>query len=149
MCWHAHRIYPPDLSAPRSARRFTTDHLTGAFADDDQAQAVVGDAILVLSELVANAVEAGSTSLEVDVNLHQNHLRLVVIDDAEGAPEVRDPTGEDERGRGLRVVDALARAWGVMAIGGGKQQVWAVLSVPPQLTRRIDCTVATFVAPRR
>ncbi|EXU61918.1 regulatory protein [Streptomyces sp. PRh5] len=47
-----------------------------------------------------------------------------VSDPREGDPAVADPTPDDEAGRGLAIVDALADAWGVRERIVGKT-VWA------------------------
>lgn len=79
---------------------------------------VIGDATLVVSELVGNAVRyarplPGGT-LEVDWTLEDGCVRVQVSDG--GGPSVparHDAGPEDVRGRGLAIVAALARDWGV------------------------------------
>nr|WP_236058432.1 ATP-binding protein [Streptomyces sabulosicollis] len=45
-------------------------------------------------------------------------------DPREGYPALADPTPDDESGRGLAIVDALAEAWGIRERVVGKT-VWA------------------------
>jgi anti-sigma regulatory factor (Ser/Thr protein kinase) len=90
----------------------------------------VGDAELVVSELLTNAIQAGCSTAVVNVSLHPSHVLLSVQDDAPGQPQSRLPLPEDEHGRGLHVVGQLVRRWGVRRIEGGKE-VWAELAYPP------------------
>ncbi|NSC24061.1 ATP-binding protein [Streptomyces albus subsp. chlorinus] len=92
---------------------------------------VRGDAELVLSELVTNAVGARAprdrqVAVRV-VRLEEGDLRMEVSDTNASAPRRREPVpGEDEGGYGLLLVDALAYRWGTerRACGIGKT-VWA------------------------
>lgn len=97
---------------------------------------VIGDAALVLSELVGNSVRYGRPlpggTLEVTWSLEDDSLWLRVCDG--GGPSVprRHEAGpEDVRGRGLAIVSALARDWGVEQSqnGAGTSTVWVELPV--------------------
>ena len=82
---------------------------------------------MVVTELVANAVDHARTSRPVTIGLDGRGLLVTVRDGcADGAPRSRpvDPTAP--RGRGLQMVDALAESWGVTPHPDGKT-VWAVL----------------------
>ncbi|WP_117211935.1 ATP-binding protein [Allorhizocola rhizosphaerae] len=76
---------------------------------------------LLTSELVANAVTHAHTSLAVTVRRYGRGLELSVRDD--GAGHVPSSLGEDPRGFGLQLVDAMSDAWGSSATGSGKV-VW-------------------------
>jgi serine/threonine-protein kinase RsbW len=121
--------------APASAgevrRRLGAD-----LADAGLARAVVGDAALVLSELVGNAVRYGRPLpggvLEVSWSLDGDSLWLRVSDGGGPSVPVRHEAGpEDVRGRGLAIVAALARDWGVEQSrnGTGRSTVWVELPV--------------------
>ncbi|MGI5240931.1 ATP-binding protein [Dactylosporangium sp. CA-139066] len=86
-------------------------------------------AALVVTELVANAVEHAGTQIRVAVALRERHLHLAVHD-ASPLPVRRsgDPD-EDDPGRGLLIVEGLASSWGWMPTGEGKV-VWATLRRP-------------------
>lgn len=100
------RAFPAVPVQAREARRFMA-----AILDGHQAE----DAILCLSELMTNAVIHSRSSercgrLTVRVQLHGEQLRVEVHD--QGGPWVM-PAHEDEAsGRGLLIIDKLARAWG-------------------------------------
>lgn len=86
----------------------------------------VEDAELIASELVSNAVRHGSTSAldKVTVALirveNPTGVALIVVDSSPVPPVMREFTLEDEGGRGLRIVDALAASWDWRPEGKGK-----------------------------
>ncbi|MGV9595126.1 ATP-binding protein [Streptosporangium sandarakinum] len=49
-------------------------------------------------------------------------------------PVLRDPGPEDEGGRGLCLVDLLARSWGHYRLATGGKVVWCVLTAPSMLS---------------
>ncbi|MEV4939404.1 ATP-binding protein [Streptomyces zaomyceticus] len=85
---------------------------------------------LVVSELVTNAVvHTASDRVVCEIREGEETLRIAVRDEGGAAgPRIRD-CGEDERGRGLLIVDALCSAWGADRTGHGTAQVvWAELA---------------------
>ena len=110
---------------PRSAgvaRRFLRETLAGwdaAFYTDA--------AELVLTELVTNAVLHAKTDIVVRVDLARGGLRLEVIDRSPRQPIARHYSPEATTGRGLGLVDAVAKRWGVQPDRDGKT-VWAELA---------------------
>ncbi len=90
------------------------------------------DAELLLSELVTNAVRAqGSAPAEVGVRfaLLAGRLWLEVRDASDGEPVMNEAEEDEECGRGLLLVDALASGWGVVRDSTGKT-VWVELTLP-------------------
>jgi hypothetical protein len=86
------------------------------------------DALIVLSELVTNAVlHSGSRHdfFTVRAELADHHARLIV-EDAGGTWQQPGPAGSDS-GRGLQIVAALANAWGIDGDDRGRA-VWARLT---------------------
>ncbi|WP_274912523.1 ATP-binding protein [Streptomyces sp. WZ-12] len=91
---------------------------------------------LIISELVANAVRhTTSHSIRVIVDRPAaTQLRLAVVDkDPYALPVLRFPGDEDERGRGLLLVDRLSERWGCDVLGSavrpwGKRS-WAELRI--------------------
>ncbi len=110
----------------------------------EAAAQTIADASLVLTELVTNAVNAGGEITTVSVAVHRDHLQVSVTDSAPGRPALQHPAPTDPHGRGLQIVDQVARSWGVVKSAAGKR-VWAVLPVPARLTTSMDCTVSTLV----
>lgn len=92
---------------------------------------------LVVSELVANAVEHAGTPIDVVISRLGTDgrvagLHLAVYDRDPRLPRQPppgDPGPLDQRGLGLHVVDAAAHAWGARPARGGKM-VWAALHTP-------------------
>jgi anti-sigma regulatory factor (Ser/Thr protein kinase) len=85
-------------------------------------------AVLLADEIVTNAlVHAGG---EIEVKLEDSHdsIRVEVSDSSPAAPLLGSPKPQDERGRGLLIVDSLASSWGVVQRAGGKS-VWFQLDV--------------------
>ncbi|MFI0903691.1 ATP-binding protein [Streptomyces sioyaensis] len=82
----------------------------------------------IVTELVANAVEH-TNAATVGASLTrtgQEAVRIVVTDTSRNRPTLAAPASDDENGRGLLLVDALAHDWGSELVHGGKR-VWAEL----------------------
>lgn len=92
---------------------------------------VVQVAQLIVTELVSNAVMHAGTPMEFSVVLRGENLHLAVADGSARQPR-RDviDTERSERGRGLQVVDAVARSWGCVPTPDGKV-VWATVRARP------------------
>ncbi|WP_109032970.1 SpoIIE family protein phosphatase [Streptomyces rubrogriseus] len=93
---------------------------------------LTADALVVVSELVTNAVVHAGTDVEVGFQVEGTGALVVEATDQHPsrAPRSADPeTPHDsaEYGRGLRLVAALAEAWGITYRPGTKT-VWARLS---------------------
>jgi anti-sigma regulatory factor (Ser/Thr protein kinase) len=138
MCWRLEEQLPADATAPHVARARVAAALTTTLSGAD-GHRVLDDAVLVVSELVTNAVRAGSDTVTVSASLHHGKLELEVTDGAFGWPlwrQASDISSID--GRGLIVVKAVAAAWGVISVPTGKS-VWAMLRVRADLTLSLDC----------
>ena len=85
-------------------------------------------AVLIVSELVTNAVRHARETDVVDVDLHATRtcLRIEIQDCDRHWPQPRIPGGFEESGFGFVLVDALAAKWGVRETLTGKA-VWAEL----------------------
>lgn len=104
----------------------------------------VGDAVLVVSELLSNAIRHArplpGSSVQVAWALDHDAVEVAVSDGgAPTTPAPAQPTVSSLGGRGLGVVEHLARSWGVRSDDGGLT-VWAVLAAPPA---RYRATVAS------
>ncbi|WP_436535882.1 ATP-binding protein [Actinoplanes sp. HUAS TT8] len=84
----------------------------------------LNDATLVITELVTNAIRHGGGLLALDLRAVRGQVTVSVTDRTRVRPHRRraDLTG----GRGLSIIDALSRAWGVRPNHAGKC-VWVLL----------------------
>ncbi|MFI8948900.1 ATP-binding protein [Streptomyces sp. NPDC053750] len=119
---------------PRSAghaRALLREQLTEWKIDGD----VVDAAALLLSELVTNSVQharvPAGREIGVRIARYDGCLRVEVADADSTRPQPRPAAVEDERGRGLELVAALAQRWGCCPrrYGIGKA-TWAELALP-------------------
>ncbi|MBB5851086.1 ATP-binding protein [Amycolatopsis umgeniensis] len=108
-----------DLSEPARVRAWARAELR------DFTEADLTDTILVLDELVSNAVRHGKPPRQVRLLRRPGRLRIEV-DDSGKAPAIpRQPS--ETGGRGLALIDACATAWGQDHDEHGKT-VWAELA---------------------
>lgn len=83
---------------------------------------------IVITELVTNAVEHASSRSVVEVERRGDAFRMTVRDyDTSALPEAVLPPPSSARGRGLAMVAAVAREWGVHHHTDGKT-VWAEMA---------------------
>lgn len=121
----------PDSRAPGWARAWCHERLADALDGRGVLDAqLLADVCVVVSELVTNAVRTGCAELTVQLFVYDDSIRLAVIDDGRGLPVRQHPQVEAIRGRGLAIVDALTRDWGVRPLDTGKE-VWADLALAP------------------
>lgn len=110
------------LTSARAARTFATAALEEwAVAD------IADDVLLVITELVNNAVTHAHTPCELRLSVSPVTLRIEVIDEGPGTPDPLPPSATRNHGRGLHLVDALTAAWGFEPIETGGKMVWAEL----------------------
>ncbi|MBL1099662.1 ATP-binding protein [Streptomyces coffeae] len=97
-------------------------------------------AVLVVAELSANAVLHGRVPGRDFARLlryddQAGRLEIEVSDTHHADPIPKAPTSDDEQGRGLLLVEALADRWGVRDRRGPGKTVWAtVLNNSPSQT---------------
>ncbi|MGY1811625.1 ATP-binding protein [Blastococcus sp. SYSU D00820] len=117
---------PPVARSVPVARHLVVDLLRSWRAPHDPE-----DAALLVTELVANVVDhvGGAAALTVEVTLSGGWLRIAVGDASPVLPVVREPETGSLRGRGMRMVAAIADRWGVEEHRGGKR-VWFDLVWP-------------------
>jgi hypothetical protein len=93
---------------------------------------------LIVGELVANAVCHGRGPVWMRVSAHGGGLRVEVHDDGAGRPVRRHADGDDERGRGLELLDGLIELHGgergvISDQAGPGKTVYVVLSLQATL----------------
>jgi CheY-like chemotaxis protein len=112
---------PCALESARCGRDFARDTLTRWHVDE-----LVGDAVLIVSELVSNAVVHARCPCELRLLLGDAAVRIEVDDSGVGTPDPLPASSTRPFGRGLNLIDAMTSAWGVEPRTGGKV-VWAEL----------------------
>lgn len=121
-------------AAVRTARHWAATVLAGS--DSASGTELVDEVVLLVSELVTNAIQAASTlrkSAKPRVWLaiagSRERVRIEVHDSAQVAvPATCQRDGDQESGRGLEVISALATTWGWQPEPCGKV-VWCELGV--------------------
>ncbi|MEU9455658.1 SpoIIE family protein phosphatase [Streptomyces sp. NPDC048277] len=113
----------PEASAPGRARRLTRQALAGWGLEE-----LTDTAELLVSEIVTNAVRHASRPISLRL-LRTDVLRCEVGDDVPQLPRLRRASPDEEHGRGLYLVNRLARRWGTTRLGIGKI-VWFELGGP-------------------
>jgi anti-sigma regulatory factor (Ser/Thr protein kinase) len=118
-------LRPEPCSVP-AARHLISSVLTAWGARQSPA-----DVALLVTELVTNVVDhvGGESVLTLQVALSDDLLRIAVADGSALQPVVRELRAENPRGRGLRLVQAIADRWGTEEHSGGKR-VWFELRTP-------------------
>ena len=74
--------------------------------------------------MITNAVQHTVGDVEVRLALGPRRLRVEVRDRSDRQPDRRSVTDESESGRGLHIVEILARDWGFEPIPTGGKVVW-------------------------
>ncbi len=140
MCHHTTARLPCSPSAVRMARSFVATELDewGATATD-LAYEGVQDAVLVTSELVANAVRFCAQEIVLRLEVHRRFVEIAVTDDHPSLAQLQHPNPSHPRGRGLLLVDALSERWGQFR-DGAKKTVWARLTLPQGSAVARGCT---------
>lgn len=121
--YHVVRELGEGHAAVAAARRLVTDQLRAAGAPTT----LVDDAVLATSELVTNALVHAAAPYRLRVTGDHAEVRIEVHDDATYEPRKQRPDPDDEHGRGLQIVAALADRWGTRPTGDGGKAVWCVL----------------------
>lgn len=125
-----------DVSVARRARQQVREFLTScepltAAAGAGPAQLPVDDVLLVVSELVTNAIThaASAPTVEVGCGGEPPRVRVAVSDNSPALPARRTPSEVLAGGRGLTIVDSVADRWGVSLHRGDGKTVWAEIGL--------------------
>lgn len=109
---------PPASTGIGAARRFAREQLEGWGLDG-----LVETTVLVISELVTNAILHGGRGAVLTLTADSARMRGEVRDGSASEPVMRSYSETATTGRGMVIVDALAAAWGSFPVDGGKV-VW-------------------------
>ena len=114
-------------------------HLVRGYLRDQQLDALVSDAELLVSELVGNVVLHVGGRVEVVATAADDEVLVEVTDESTVAPQLRVFSRTSSTGRGMRLVHSLAVEHGVRSAGAGKT-VW--VRVTTDTSRRTDDDLA-------
>jgi CheY-like chemotaxis protein len=123
---NAKRAKLTGLDSPASVSK-AREFVAGTLAEWDTG-VDAGDALVVASELVTNAIVHGRTACELQLSITPNAVRIEARDGGGGTPDPMAPTKTGTHGRGLHIVAALTSAWGIEDIPSGGKIVWAELA---------------------
>jgi signal transduction histidine kinase/DNA-binding response OmpR family regulator len=125
---HARRTLAAVRAVPvrQSSVRHTRDFVAETLRLWGLPARLLDDVLLLVSELVTNAVVHGRPPIELRLRHTGTHLVIEAQDAASFLPRKLRPTVDDEHGRGLQLVAALADRWGTRPTGRGKS-VWCVV----------------------
>lgn len=117
---------PPTTDSVPLARRFAATQLKNSSGDVDTA-------VLLVSEVVTNAVLHARSEVVLSVEDLGDVVRVEVSDSSPMPPRLHNFAVESATGRGLRMLDQLARSWGVdtPATGSGKV-IWFEVGQPSE-----------------
>ena len=99
---------PHRVDSVPAARSFLATLLHGWDVSDQ----VIDDASLLTTELMTNAVVHGSGIVQLQIAVHDGVLHVGVHDGAVELPEMRDVSRTSLDGRGIWLVQSIARDWG-------------------------------------
>jgi len=116
-----------ELSLHREPSEVARGRRHVAAACKGYSQDLVATATLLASELISNALDHGSGDIVVAVTRAPGRVRVDVRDRSAGMPQRGSRSADDERGRGMLILESLASAWGVEPLRGGGKSVWFVL----------------------
>jgi anti-sigma regulatory factor (Ser/Thr protein kinase) len=116
------------------ARRVVAERLA-----EWQVNGEVGEVtVLLVSELVTNAMQHGGAPIRLVADTTPSGLRVEVYDGSTDVfPALRDTRADAPGGRGLRLVDTLADRWGSTSAEDGKC-VWFEIDVKGATMSRPD-----------
>lgn len=114
------RTLPAQAMSVPLARSWAEGWLTGACVPAEQRDA----GVLVVSELVTNAVRQGDGAVRVTVETAEDSLVVEVFDSSHRMPTLGEMPVDSTWGRGLHLIDTVCTEWGVREQLDGKT-VWA------------------------
>jgi anti-sigma regulatory factor (Ser/Thr protein kinase) len=110
---------PPVHAVPH-----TRERVAAALAEWGLSGEPVEPTLLVVTELLSNAIDHAHGPVRLSVERSAETVRVEVRDATPDAPQLRPPDPARARGRGVHLVDALSLRWGWTPDPPGKV-VWA------------------------
>lgn len=82
------------------------------------------DVVLVVSELVTNAILHANSGPDLSMTWSDGNLRIEVVDNSSTPPHRQEASIEATSGRGVKLVEALATSWGSQPEPADGKIVW-------------------------
>jgi anti-anti-sigma regulatory factor/anti-sigma regulatory factor (Ser/Thr protein kinase) len=135
---HLSLTLDPVVGAARRARQLVTEACSAWDLPE-----LAGPACIVVTEMVNNVVAHARTPMTVRLALRGDTLTVAVHDHSRVVPRFTGPVAATSYGgRGLLLIDSVARRWGNLQLEDGKV-VWAILHREDQ---SMDAPVPSRVA---
>jgi anti-sigma regulatory factor (Ser/Thr protein kinase) len=99
-------VLPRDMTAASMSRRHVLSTCSELPEDTRHTAALLTD------EVVVNALQHGTGEIALFITCAPDRIRIEVHDENPEPPVVVEPDRLAESGRGLMLVEAMARAWG-------------------------------------
>jgi anti-sigma regulatory factor (Ser/Thr protein kinase) len=116
---------PASTESVPVARRFAREELRSSSADVDTV-------VLLVSELVTNAVLHARSDVVLTVVDQGETARVEVADSSPLPPRLHDFAVESATGRGMKLLDRLAQRWGAAPRQDGGKIVWFEIGAPSE-----------------
>jgi anti-sigma regulatory factor (Ser/Thr protein kinase) len=126
--WSHQTQLAAEASSGSRARAFVTGHLV-----DHGMAGLVEDVELVVSELATNAVVHAGSPFTVTLGASEETVLLEVLDRAHTSPTLVANHTLETSGRGIAIMQAVSRDWGVSELSSGGKSVWAVFDIDSAL----------------
>jgi anti-sigma regulatory factor (Ser/Thr protein kinase) len=126
------RTFAHDPATVGQARMWAREHVSARTASRPRRNDLADDIATVVSELMTNALRAGSAHTVVTLHIGPEAITVAVTDSVAALPELREAGPTETSGRGLQIVAALSTDWGVTTWNVGKT-VWAEVPVDGSL----------------
>ncbi|CAN5666597.1 hypothetical protein BH10ACT10_BH10ACT10_21750 [soil metagenome] len=117
-------------TAASHARGLLKEHCAARHPQADPGR--LRTALLLVSELVTNAVRYGDAPIDLEVVDGKERFRVNVSDHSAVLPVQQDVDLWSEGGRGIMLVESLSSSWGVVEHPGDGKAVW--FELPPFVT---------------
>jgi anti-sigma regulatory factor (Ser/Thr protein kinase) len=124
---------PPASASPAAVR-----HMIGALLNAwGLVVADIDDAVLVIHEILMNALEHAGAEANLELQLiHADDLLRASISDGSAVhPVIQELNQTADRGRGMQIVTAISERWGAEDHHGGKR-VWVQIHLGRTASRR-------------
>jgi len=119
------RLDLSSMVAVRDARQYVQAGLVDSFPGDR-----LDDLVLIVSEVVTNAVLHGAPPGTLGIFLSDALVRIEVSDSSSAAPVLGTFHHESQRGRGMALLDSLSDRWGAVVGPGEGKIVWFEVDRP-------------------